>query len=289
MPEPIFYPGQESAFEVVYRKNICTAPVLPHIHDGVEIYLTLSSLPNVLLGNQVVSAEEGSLIIIPPFCVHQLFDRGEQLYERYILSINAVWLNQLICDEPAYRHLLDTAHPLLLPLGTKDLQTMQQSLDELLDIREKRSFGALKILFECMEKLERIIRRRQETPDNVRRSVSQQTVTDIIRYLDKHIDQPVMLKDLSDQFHLHPDYISRIFKKHTKTTVSTYITLQKIARAQQLLQEGYTVSQAQLMTGYASYAHFSRTFKKYTGISPGAYRKQNHCLIDICIPGIYLL
>ena len=87
MEKPVFYPEKDYAYNIVRRTEICTAHIPPHVHDGVELYLSLSPLPDILLGNRVVSAEPGTLILIPPFCVHRLFDRTDELYDRYILSL----------------------------------------------------------------------------------------------------------------------------------------------------------------------------------------------------------
>ena len=43
----------EIPFEVVYRNESTKSPVLPHTHNALEIYFTLSDLPDVLLNNKV--------------------------------------------------------------------------------------------------------------------------------------------------------------------------------------------------------------------------------------------
>lgn len=276
MEETVFYPQLRFTYEIVHRRNICTTPVLPHTHDATEIYLNLSSLPNALLGNQVFAATPGSLILIPPFCVHQLFDRTDEMYDRYILSVNAPWLDNIFPSGNArYEYLKNGGKPLLISLPASTLAPLQHSFEALLSFQEPDTFDALAAFFSCMTLVDNIVQRcGGSNPKGVRISAAQQTVADIIRYLDEHIQESVSLRDLSEHFYLHPDYISRIFKKHTNTTVGSYITLQKMARARQLLQTGCTVTQAQLMTGYSSYAHFARTFKQQVGIPPGAYR--NH-------------
>ena len=115
MENPVFYPEGTSSFSIVHRRDYCNAQIPPHIHDGIELYLSLSPLPNVLLGNQVLTAEPGTLVLIPPFCVHRLFDKTDVLYDRYILSINASWLSSTIPQENThYAYLQDFGHPLLL-------------------------------------------------------------------------------------------------------------------------------------------------------------------------------
>ncbi len=278
MEKPVFYPEQDDAYNIVRRTEICRTHIPPHVHDGVELYLSLSPLPDVLLGNRVVSAEPGTLILIPPFCMHRLFDRTDELYDRYILSLKAAWLDSLFPQgKEQYSYLQDSGRPLLLFPSGSQLKIMQNTLDELLAFQGEYSFASISCLAEFMSQVDNLVRlQNAEHGKKFHVSTTQQTVTDMIRYLEEHIGETVSLRDLSRHFTYNPDYISRIFKKHTNTTVKGYILLRKMAQARQLLAEGFTVSQVQSMTGYSSYAHFARTFKEQVGIPPAAYR--NSCL-----------
>ncbi len=264
-------------YDIAHRKYICATPIQPHTHDATEIYLSLSPLPGVLLGNRMIAVRPDTLIVIPPFCVHRLFDRTDEVYDRYVFSVNAAWLDSIFpCETMRYGYLRAGQPPLLLSLSVSSLNALLQEFETLLSYKENDTFSAMASFFQCMALInDLILLHGEETSENVRVSTAQQTVTGIIRYLNEHIRETVSLRELSEHFYLHPDYISRVFKKYTNTTVGNYITLQKMALARQLLSEGNTVTQAQIMTGYSSYAHFARTFKQQVGIPPGAYRARN--------------
>lgn len=80
-------------------------------------------------------------------------------------------------------------------------------------------------------------------------------------------------KDVADTLELSQSYFSHLFMIEVGKTFSEYLNSHRIEEAKKLLKQSnmklYEVARA---VGYTSLEHFSRTFKKQTGISPGKYR-----------------
>lgn len=263
-------------FDVIYRKDSPAYPVGPHSHNGVEIYLTLSPLPDVLLNDTVSEVPAGTLIIIPPFCVHQLYHSSGTLYERYILSLNMQWLDAVFCGQTDFlSYMKQSTAPLLLVPDQAAKTELIRGMTTLLSYSKVNTPDAMADLFALLAKLNEIVENlcsaQTLTPPV---SPAQQRINEIIAYIHNHITENLTVEELAGHFFLHPDYLSRLFKKHTHATVSHYITLQKIATAQSLLRDGQTVTQVQTALGYSSYAYFFKNFQKNTGMSPSQYRAQ---------------
>lgn len=265
-----------SPFDAVYRKDSPATPVGPHSHDGAELYFTLSDLPDVLLNDTVSKVPAGTLIIIPPFCVHQLYHQAGAVYERYVLSLNTSWLNAVFGDnKEVFSYLKRGSSPLLLTLDPEGKECLLHHLQTLLSPSSGFSPKVLANLFLFLDELDKTVNRlAPESNHAFPISATQKSINDMIAYIREHISEPLTVTDLAKHFYLHPDYLSRLFKKHTHTTVSRYITLQKIATAQSLLRDGHTVAEVQETLGYSSYAYFFKTFQKNTGFSPSRYRTQ---------------
>ena len=263
-------------FDVAYKYSQTATPVGPHSHNAVELYFTLSDLPDVLLNNTVSAVPAGTLIIIPPFCVHQLYHGIDILYERYILSINSQWLDAVFCDKTetlSYLKRSDT--PLLLTPDTAVKEELLRRLNRLISFPKTDTPESMACFFDVLSLLNEMVDRLSPESNQVFPiSATQKSINEMIAYIQEHIHENLTVTDLAKHFFLHPDYLSRLFKKHAHTSVSHYITLQKIATAQSLLREGYTVTQVQEKLGYSSYAYFFKTFQKHTGISPSKYRAQ---------------
>jgi AraC-like DNA-binding protein len=58
-------------------------------------------------------------------------------------------------------------------------------------------------------------------------------------------------------------------------TPLAYLTRLRMRRASQLLRKGATLAKVSRMTGYSSEASFSHAFRQWTGMAPGAYRRQS--------------
>lgn len=99
-------------------------------------------------------------------------------------------------------------------------------------------------------------------------------IRDIQNYIAEHLDEVTRAK-LSEAFYLSPNYLSRLFRKETGTGLSEYIQNARMQMARRLLlQNKLSINQIAIETGYPSFAHFSKQFKKFFGMTPGEYRKR---------------
>ena len=272
---PLYYVG--SPYDIAYRNSFSEFPVGPHSHNAVEFYYTLTDLPDVLLNDTVQEVPAGSLLIIPTFCVHQLFHEADVKYERYILTIHDKWLDSVLCEGMSeYAYVRDSDHPIVLFPGEKKEELLRH-FDGLLSINDRSSLEAMIALFRLLNDIHRM-KKSQKDSRNMHLlpvSESQKKVNDIISYLNEHLTENIKISDLAAHFYLNPDYLARLFKKHMHISIGHYISLQKISAAETLLREGKSVAEVQEALGYSSYAYFFRSFQKITGISPGRYRKMS--------------
>lgn len=111
----------------------------------------------------------------------------------------------------------------------------------------------------------------EETDSQIR---EEQTIREIQSYIRAHLDS-VSRSQLAEVFYLSPNYLSKLFRKETGVSLSEFIQQERMQRAKQLLrQDGLSVSQIAAETGYPSFAHFSKQFKKFVGMSPNEYRRK---------------
>lgn len=95
----------------------------------------------------------------------------------------------------------------------------------------------------------------------------------VCRYIRYHYMEDLRVAQLAQSFGYERSYFYRLFKKETGKGVKEYITSLRMERAREFLLEGYTVSDASRMVGYADEFNFSRAFKAHFGAPPKSYKK----------------
>lgn len=96
------------------------------------------------------------------------------------------------------------------------------------------------------------------------------------QYIEEHYREKISVASLADQLYLTPNYLSALFKKHTGSSISEYITLCRIRKAKDLMVASSDMKTYEVadLVGYNDYEHFRKVFKKYVGINPAQYRTE---------------
>lgn len=98
-------------------------------------------------------------------------------------------------------------------------------------------------------------------------------VRDIQMYIRNHYQEPITLALLAEQFYLHPNYLSRLFKEKTGKNFIDYITEIRMDKVKEMLAEpNAKISDISQAVGYENPRYFSKVFKQTTGCTPREYR-----------------
>ncbi|TBL71606.1 helix-turn-helix domain-containing protein [Paenibacillus thalictri] len=164
-------------------------------------------------------------------------------------------------------------------------QMYRESMDlseELRQVWEQRlpEFSVILEQFDTVEELDsrfyEVLSRTAEEIKNIRESKTHyQLVGEMKKFIEAHFADPdLSLSLLSDQFELHPNYLSRLFKEEFGEKFIDYVTNMRIERAKELLAEtNLSIQEIASQVGYSLPVSFIRVFKKHVGTTPGDYRK----------------
>lgn len=105
-------------------------------------------------------------------------------------------------------------------------------------------------------------------------SRSRQAVDYVLEYIKQNYAQSLSISTLANEVYLNPDYLGRIFRDVTGTTVSAMIQKVRIDHVCGLLSTtDRTVTDIAAACGFEDMKFFYSVFKKHMGMLPGSYRE----------------
>jgi AraC-like DNA-binding protein len=100
-------------------------------------------------------------------------------------------------------------------------------------------------------------------------------VVRVIEHLADHIAEPLSLTRAAEIAHMHPQYLSNLFKYETGVGYADFVCLMRIEHAQRLLSEtDMNLREISEASGFSDVAYFCRKFKQKTALTAGQWRKR---------------
>lgn len=97
----------------------------------------------------------------------------------------------------------------------------------------------------------------------------------ILIYLYNNYERKLTIDELTSVFSINRTTLSKMFQDNLGETFVTFLNKLRIAIASQLLRDTkLPVSEVMFKVGFNDNAHFLRTFKKLTSLSPSSYREK---------------
>lgn len=98
----------------------------------------------------------------------------------------------------------------------------------------------------------------------------------VMGYIHRNLFSDFEVEDCAREVSLSKYHLLRLFKIETGTSIMSYVRFLRMRRAQiELVLTDKPIKQIAYELGYKDFNYFIRLFKKQTGATPGAYRRQN--------------
>lgn len=94
----------------------------------------------------------------------------------------------------------------------------------------------------------------------------------IVTFVRENYWEDITMDGLSIKFSISRNDLCSLFRQFTCKTPIQYLIEYRISKATEFLKEAVSVESVCTKVGFNNYPHFSRTFKKYVGVSPKQYQ-----------------
>lgn len=265
------------SFAAFYFRDYNFNTSLPHIHHAYEYMLVLYGEVSVAAEATLYPVPEGSIIIMPPGIVHcTILSSGTQLYERQILLLTPNYIAALLEKFKRTPLTLPSA-PLVLECSVKDTIEFRELIENIIANNDKLKasdpfakpiIDSLIALFflKCSKKL-------AASPAQAVSNTSL-VVGRLIHHIEEHFTEPkISLEELTAQTYISAGHLNRLFKAYTGVSLYKYVIQRRLILSTELLQQGFSVLDACLASGFEDYTCFLKAFKKTYGLTPRSYCK----------------
>jgi AraC-like DNA-binding protein len=263
----------EDVFNFYAMSPECSVDI--HLHDSYEIFIPYSDNIRYFIEGHSYDLSIHDLIITNNQEIHRPTVINQEPYSRYILQFKPFFLQGLISDgyNPLWifnnrpkgqENLITLKEPAISQLNSliKKLEEVSVNANHKANLQKKAILIEILILLESNYK--KNSKHKNLNPDP--------KIKALILDLDQNYTKKISLDQLAGAYFLDKYHLCHLFKKNTGFSILEYIQSKRIQLAKSLIVSDISFQEISRKCGFDDYSNFYKTFKKYTSLSPKAYK-----------------
>lgn len=241
-----------------FSKRLTNKYIPKHSHECYELIYYFQGQGNTRIGNDEYHFQKNMFALISPQVVHD---------EKHTSGGDVLFIG-FHSNQPALKHLNAVFHD-------DDDHSIQRLVMQMKDEFFNQEYGYLDMLNLLLDTLVIKIQRLLGVKKQPFQADSQLQLQYVINYMDEHYRQKISVESLAQLSGYSYDRFRHVFKEKYGRSPLQYLINRRIDYAKSLLLEtNLLVSDIAHHAGFANDVQFCNMFKRETGKTPRAYRKQ---------------
>ncbi len=270
-----FWCAPQFGGRVELSRGIGVTHVYPwHWHEEVQICAIEEGPGFLTFRGAEHSTPPGCLFFVPPGEVHSNRASTPMGCTYRILNVDPNLLLRAFGDLTKEAATFSLSEPVLLDA---DLFRWFVATHARLEEQPSRLVSdvlLLRLLEEMLQRTSGLLRNSEGGGREERMAVRR-----VREYLVETYASSVSLEELAKLANLSPYHLHRVFTREVGMPPHAFQTQVRISRARVLLNGGKPLHAVAAETGFADQSHFTREFKRFVGLTPGAYRSRQPPLL----------
>lgn len=252
-------------------------PQPPHTHDCMEIMFIRSGVASCRINNCRYPVVRGDFYVFTPGDIHAFSISGELTYDTLLFSMDIFTENErkFLADDPIFSKWSKPGN-----ISEKKLNFYLDTIDKLEELFDELSAECqkqtpsndmlrraifIRLLFYALE---------YGTSEYIGKHGKYMHLSLLLDYINRHCRENLTLEHLAKIANVSPHYLYEFMQRSIGQGVMEYLHHCRIEHVRQALEHSdMSVSEIAVEYGFYDASHLVRVFKKYTGVTPGKYRK----------------
>lgn len=267
---------ENAFFKVSSFTRIVSAPKsFLHWHHNYEICQVLGNRMCFLVNGVSIEAQEGDVVVIGENVVHQFLATYGPAYVRIMQFSLKVLMEAGIPLKRCKAHI--TAEEISQIPGLNDrLMVLFEIIEAEGCAKENEANYYLQSMVAGLYCLLTRFFAQEGDKDFTK---EQKTFQKVLEYVNEHFEEDINVNILAERFSIHRGTISALFMKHSGIKLNEYVYSLRIKKANELMNQGRSIIEVALESGFSNIRTFNNVYKRITGITPTQYKKRNATVV----------